>query len=719
MKLLAYSDDPSGATGYSRQTKNILTRFHKQGFQIACIGINKVDESPVRPFDDDRMPFKVFRAGIDSTDPLGQRLLMKVFSNLAPNVLMVIGDIWSFRGWFAPWLEANQFRSPFKTIGYYSCEYPLNDEDLEILSLTDYAICHSKWGLGFTNGAGYDVIKEKIDHLIYIPDTVDLKTFFWSAEDQRMTDRASIGIGPDHFVITNVNRNTVRKDIVATISAFRRVKKEIKNAKLYLHTAALDEYIEGERIDLMARCKLEGLTTGSGFDSDVAFPMNFTPHFGYPDDLLRRIYNCCDLIVSTSVSEGFGVTPLEALFCDRPVLIPGHTGFSNICETVGLKPVRYYMHKDERVAPTPIHKVDEDDLVNRIMEVYEKKDKSSFRAEVMEQSRRAVEQFDADRVFEKYWMPIVQDLKTPKPKKQAILYAQHGSAGDIFLSTSVFPGLRQRHPGLPLVYMTRPQYSNIVEGLVELIHAWRPSIIHEYEFVYFPHQVRIWTGNWGSGDTPLTKLYSEILGVPFSRPQIIVDSSVNLPDEYVAVHNTGGHPYRDYYNFHIALDGCKLPVIQIGGPGDQIIGNGDFKLIDLRGKLSFRQSAYVISKASLFVGVDSFPMHVAGAFDIPMVVTFGCGAARVTGALSNGSIRFLEPVYSKVCPIVGPCFGNFQCPRPCGPRHGPELVMAAIKDLMPDLFVNKKKTITDVNTRLMELLEKPSRKKMEALKTDG
>jgi len=716
MKLLAFGDDPSGATGYSRQAKNILTRFHKQGFQIAMIGINRVDESALRPFEDDRMPFKVFRADIDPTDPSGRNLLMRAFGSIAPDVLFVMGDVWSFRGWFAPWLQEQQFRIPFKTIGYYSCEYPLNHEDLAVLSATDIPVCHSKWGLNFENEAGFDEIKKKVDRLIYIPDTVDSKTFFFSSEEQRETDRASIGIMPSHYVIMNVNRNTTRKDISATLSAFRRVKKEIQEAKLYLHAAPLDEWVEGERIDLRARCELEGLRCGDSFErADVIFPRDFNPRHGYPEDLLRRLYGCADLFISTSLSEGFGVTPVEALFCGRPILVPGHTGFSNLCETVGLTPVRYYSAKAERVAPHPVYKTDEDDLVNRIMGAFEARNKPSFRGDTMLQAARAVEAFDADKVFDRSWMPIVHQLQASRQPIQAVLFVQRGSAGDVFLSTSVLPGLRARHPGLPIHYMTQAQYANIVEGLVDEIIPWQPSLAHDYAFSYLPHEHRIFRGNWGAADSPLAKLYSEILNLPYHPPQIAIDPISGLPPEYIVVHGTGGHPYRNYYNFHMALDGCRLPIVQIGGKEDQILGNGDFTFIDLRGKLSYRQAAYVISKATLFVGVDSYPMHVAGSFNIPMVVTFGSGAARVTAPMTKGATRFLEPVYSKVCPIAGPCYGNFNCPRPCGPMHSPELVRLAIKDIMPGLFPEKKKTIVDVNKRLMELLKKPSRKESKVV----
>ena len=710
MKLLAYCDDPNGSTGYSRQAKNILKRLSAD-FNIACVGINKMDESPNEPFIDDRLPFKIFRSNIqgDPNDIEGRKLIQVIFPKLNPDILFVMGDIWFFRGWFREWLERMQFRYNFKTIGYYSTEYPLNDEDIDILRSTDYPITHSKWGLGFENGAGYDEIKKLVPILIYIPDTVDSSIFYPSTEDQRQLDRVSVGIKSDYFIIANVNRNTVRKDLITSIKAFKRVKKEIPNARLYLHTAAIDEWTQGEPIDLMKRCTMEGLTVGTNFESDVSFPNNFTPHYGWPDSLLNRIYNCSDLIISTSLSEGFGVTPVEALFCQRPILIPGHTGFSNICEVTGIKPVRSYPTKDERVAPVPIYKTDEDDLVNKIIEAYESRNKPGYRTQSLEQSISAVESFDADRVFKKYWLPIVSDIKQSKEKKKAILFVQRGSAGDVLLSTSCFPGLRQRHPNTPLMYMTKPQYHNIVEGLVDGVIDWLPSLIHEYEYVYMAHEFRILPGNWGSGDSTLTGIYSEILGVPFNRPQIIPDTVDNLPSEYIVVHTTS-HKYRTYLNFHVALNKCRLPIIQVGSREDYILGNGDFEFIDMRGKSSYRQTAYVISKAKLFVGIDSYPMHVAGAFDVPMVVTFGSGAARVTAALSNGAQRFLEPVYSKVCPIVGPCFGNYDCKQPCGERHSPEIVREAIKQIMPDLFKETIKDVSNVTAKLKELLKQKSRK---------
>ena len=91
MNILAYCDDPSGATGYSRQARNILTRFYANGFKLSVIGINKMDDDPNNPYDE-RFPFKIFRANIqgDPKDQEGRGLLQAIFPKLTPDILFVM-----------------------------------------------------------------------------------------------------------------------------------------------------------------------------------------------------------------------------------------------------------------------------------------------------------------------------------------------------------------------------------------------------------------------------------------------------------------------------------------------------------------------------------------------------------------------------------------------------------------------------------------------------
>lgn len=707
-KVLVYSDDPNGATGYARQARNLLVRL-AQHADIAVIGVNRADESPERPFTTaDRLPFKVYRANIEGKahDPEGRELLMSIAPRLAPDVLLLIGDVWAISAWATDWLEQFQIGHDITTIGYLSTEYPLTDADRRFIGLLDYPITHSRWGLGFDNGGGFGPVSAVTDRARYIPDTVDPDLFFPLTEAMRDQHRRQIGWA-DKFVIMNVNRNTDRKDLAATIRAFRRVKWEVPSAHLYLHTAPKDTWHDGQSVDLRALCHAYGLLV----PEDVSFPSNFTPHFGYPIDILNCIYNAADLLVSTSVSEGFGVTPVEALFCERPVLIPGHTGFSNLCETIGLTPVRSYSTIRERVAPTPVWAIDEDDLVNRIMAFYEQRHSPAAKLDVNRQAMAAVQAFSANTVFERDWMPIVREISEPRRKIQAVLWAQESSAGDVLLSTSALAGLRQRHPDRPIHYMTQRTYHDLVTNhpLVDRVLDWRPVLLHRYETFYAPHLLHIQRGNWGAGSVPLGALYPRLCGLPYTKPTLdeqplpegLVPDDV-LAGPYLVVHTTS-HPYRNYYRFHEALAGACAPIVQIGASTDVPLGQSvqvgrdirtdlrvnQFRYLDLRGKLTYRQTAWLMKRAAGFLGIDSFPMHLAGAFDVPAVVTFGSARAAITGAITNAPHVYLEPDFSTECPLLGPCSGNVHCANPCGPRHDPQLVRQALMQVMGDWLFPK------------------------------
>jgi heptosyltransferase-3 len=48
-------------------------------------------------------------------------------------------------------------------------------------------------------------------------------------------------------------------------------------------------------------------------------------------------------------------------------------------------------------------------------------------------------------------------------------------------------------------------------------------------------------------------------------------------------------------------------------------------LIDLAGKTTIKQLAAIASASSLFIGVDSAPMHIAAAVGTPVIAIFGAG----------------------------------------------------------------------------------------------
>lgn len=68
---------------------------------------------------------------------------------------------------------------------------------------------------------------------------------------------------------------------------------------------------------------------------------------------------------------------------------------------------------------------------------------------------------------------------------------------------------------------------------------------------------------------------------------------------------------------HFRSKGWKA--IAVGHPGPSLPLDFDF-----RGKTTLHSLASVLRRCSLFVGIDSFPMHVAVSVNIPVTATFGC-----------------------------------------------------------------------------------------------
>ena len=72
-----------------------------------------------------------------------------------------------------------------------------------------------------------------------------------------------------------------------------------------------------------------------------------------------------------------------------------------------------------------------------------------------------------------------------------------------------------------------------------------------------------------------------------------------------------------------------VTLLCLGGPADAQKGKTVATALGSRceniaGELTLRESSAVMSRLSLYIGVDTGPTHVAGALGIPMVVLYHC-----------------------------------------------------------------------------------------------
>lgn len=123
-----------------------------------------------------------------------------------------------------------------------------------------------------------------------------------------------------------------------------------------------------------------------------------------------------------------------------------------------------------------------------------------------------------------------------------------------------------------------------------------------------------------------------------------------------------------------------IPVI-IGGPGDaelaaQILSQSP-QAINLVGKTTLKELAYVIKNASFFVGGDTGPMHLAVAVQTPVIALFGPTNPDRNGPYGQGR--------HTVITIMSDCRGCWkrQCPegRPCMATIDVRQVMEVVRRL--------------------------------------
>jgi heptosyltransferase-1 len=108
-----------------------------------------------------------------------------------------------------------------------------------------------------------------------------------------------------------------------------------------------------------------------------------------------------------------------------------------------------------------------------------------------------------------------------------------------------------------------------------------------------------------------------------------------------------------------------LPVVMLGGPGDMEEGSliqsqARGKLFDLTGKPTLAQSAAIISKSTLAVGVDTGLTHMAVAFNRPTIAIFGATCPYLHSENAKALVLY-KKLSCSPCKRSPTCNGAFTC----------------------------------------------------------
>jgi glycosyltransferase involved in cell wall biosynthesis len=368
IKVLAYCDTPSCATGFGTVSRNIFEGLYRTGrYDIDVLGINYWGNP--HPY-----PYRIWPTGTNpDNDPYGRKKVCRMIPQMEYDLLFFLQDTFILD--FLPELlgQLRLHGKKFKSICYYPIDGEPKTQWIKNISAVDYPVAYCDFGKRMSEKMYPDV-----PGLSVIPHGVNTREYHPHPDADARAFREKYFLHhADKFVWTNLNRNQQRKDIPRTIKAFSEFRKQVPDSILYLHMAKKDQ-----GWDLVEVCNSFGLST----KEDVIFPENFGPNQGYPREVVNMIYNISDCVVSSCLGEGFGLSWIEAMATKTPILMPKNTALTEFITEdrgylidSGTNSSLYTIlpHDNEVIRPL----VDVDDMVKKMLHIYNNYDEAKEKAE--------------------------------------------------------------------------------------------------------------------------------------------------------------------------------------------------------------------------------------------------------------------------------------------------------------------------------------------------
>lgn len=218
--------------------------------------------------------------------------------------------------------------------------------------------------------------------------------------------------------------------------------------------------------------------------------------------------------------------------------------------------------------------------------------------------------------------PLIHNPRKTLPVVGTILIQRLGAHGDVLTAASVCPALKKKHPGCKIIFLT--QVPNVLEGnpYINRVISRQEQISErsfdvfynlDMSYEYRPH-------------SHLLESYADVVGVPVEDCQNFLKTGTSNYKNWIII-----HPGRtNWVGREWSPENFSIIASRLMDRGEKVlcIGDNDDYVINCtenRRRLDdIPTTAAIIKDAKLFIGIDSFPMHIAQTFNVPGVCFFGC-----------------------------------------------------------------------------------------------
>jgi glycosyltransferase involved in cell wall biosynthesis len=325
MKKILCLFDYVARTGFATVSKNIVKQVKKHYGDDILLDIVAINYFGEPFFEDDKTYVISARLNDFKDDPFGRYFFLKILNESdAYDGIFICQDL----GVIVPIIEIIEHiknekkeknKKLFKSIFYFPVDCGLIYELTRNIEFFDVLVTYTEF-------ARKEVLKirpELKGKVKVIPHGNNPKDFYPLPQNEIDEFRKKFFGESEKFIITNINRNQPRKDLPNTIFGFIEAKeiwnKELPKPFLYLHTHPKDPMGWDIRAILLQTNLVE--------DVDYKLlPKEFEDTMT-DDETLNKIYNASDVILSTTLGEGWGLLFSESAACKIPIIAPYSTSF--------------------------------------------------------------------------------------------------------------------------------------------------------------------------------------------------------------------------------------------------------------------------------------------------------------------------------------------------------------------------------------------------------
>lgn len=302
-------DSPELDSGFANVGRNILSRIQiPENSKLYVWGLGH-DNIPVD------IKYPIYSAGINSSwrDQKNINRFYRFLNRLEDEItFIVIHDAFRLLD-FCPVIDEIRLNKKLNIIAYIPVDSYLTLEDEPFISRVDIPVAYTKFGkkeIEKYTSKSVRVISHGLEHEIYKPLDLSRENLF-----PQLTSSDKL--------IVNVNSNSQRKSPEKSIEILKELLEFEKDYFLYMHMHPFND------------TDLKKLATDLGVDKNMIFADPFFQDSiigktSCSKELLCEIYNSADLVLSTSVGEGWGLTAFEAAACKTPIAVPYHTSYKEL-----------------------------------------------------------------------------------------------------------------------------------------------------------------------------------------------------------------------------------------------------------------------------------------------------------------------------------------------------------------------------------------------------